>query len=91
MSFVRPATHRVASRLPHQIGSSFRLVGVFENRFGRLTILPMVQMLGHMSHEQLAFLEGAVALLLDRLLHAGTYPVDVLDDEDILRRAFQLV
>jgi len=41
------------------MGSSFRLVGTFENRFGGLTVLPVVQVLGHMSHEQLALLERA--------------------------------
>jgi len=49
----------VVRGLPHQVGSSFRLVGAFEKCFGGLTILTLAQMLGHMAHEQLTLLERA--------------------------------
>ena len=51
----------VSGSLP-QIGPSFRLVGAFEKAFGGMTTIAMTHVLGHVSHEQLAFLEIAADL-----------------------------
>ena len=48
-----------------RLAPSFRLVGAFEKAFGGMTTIAMTHVLGHVSHEQLAFLEIAADLFND--------------------------